>query len=150
MRRRSLAGVILCVLAVAPLPLAAQNAGTDASNRAADVGFELHQNYPNPFTTSTRIPFELKMSLFDQGQPVIVTMRIFNVLQQLVANATTLGHPDGEGLPVNALQYRAPGNYEAFWDGHDLQGRQASPGIYYLQIIVNGRRQIMKMVLATS
>lgn len=147
MRRRSLAGVILCVLAVAPLTLTAQSAGNDASNRAADAGFELHQNYPNPFSTSTRIPFELKVPLFDQGQPVIVTMRIFNVLQQLVAHPTTLNHPDGDGQPVNNLEYRAPGMNEAFWDAHDLNGRQVASGIYYLQLTVNGRRQIMKMIV---
>jgi hypothetical protein len=148
MRRRSLAGVIfLCVLALTPFSLVAQDAGSGASSRAAEAGFELHQNYPNPFSTSTRIPFTLGMSLFDQGQPAAVTMRIFNVLQQLVAYPTALNHPDGSGAPVNGLEYHSPGRMEALWDAHDLNGRQVAAGIYYLQISVNGRRSIMKMIV---
>lgn len=149
MRRRSFAGVIfLCVLAATPLSLAAQDAGNDAPDRAADVGFELQQNYPNPFSSTTRIPFNLSLSLFEQGQPVMATMRIFNVLQQLIAYPTALNHPAGEGAPVNGLEYHAPGQHEAFWDAHDLNGRRVASGIYYLQLTVNGRRQIMKMIVA--
>jgi hypothetical protein len=148
MRRRILAGVFfLCVLAATPFSLAAQNAGNDAS-RIADAGFELLQNYPNPFSVSTRIPFTLGPSLFEQGQPVVVTMRIFNVLQQLVAYPTALNHTAGE-VPMNGLEYHAPGLNEAFWDGHDLNGRRVAPSIYYLQITVNGRRQIMKMIVGS-
>jgi hypothetical protein len=146
MRRRIRAGVFfLCVLAATPFSLAAQNAGNDAS-RAADVGFELLQNYPNPFSASTRIPFNLGISLFDQGQPAVVTMRIFNVLQQLVAYPTALNHSAGE-VPLNGLEYHTPGMNEAFWDAHDLNGRRVASGIYYVQITVNGRRQIMKMMV---
>jgi hypothetical protein len=149
MRRRIRAGVFfLCVLAATPFSLAAQNAGNDAS-RLADVGFELQQNYPNPFSATTRIPFQLGMSLFDQGQPVVATMRIFNVLQQLVAYPTALNHPAGEGVPVNGLEYTVPGLNEAFWDGYDLNGRRVASGIYYLQLTVNGRRQIMKMIVGS-
>jgi hypothetical protein len=147
MRRRGFVGVtFLCVLASLPLSLVAQDQGSGASSRSADAGFELLQNYPNPFTTATRIPFRLDISLFEQGQPAVVTMRIFNVLQQLVAYPTALGHPAGEGAPVNGLEYTSPGAYEALWDAHDLNGRQVAAGIYYLQINVNGRRQIMKMM----
>jgi hypothetical protein len=149
MRRRCIVGVtFLCVLAVLPLSLAAQDQGSGASGRAADPGFELQQNYPNPFSTTTRIPFRLGASLFEQGQPVVVTMRIFNVLQQLVAYPTALGHPTGDGEPVNGLVYTAPGAYEALWDAHDLNGRQVPASIYYLQVTVNGRRQIMKMIVS--
>jgi hypothetical protein len=149
MRRRSLTGVIfLAILALAPGALAAQDTGSDASPRAKDSGFELQQNYPNPFNPSTRIPFRLDASLFESGQPVVVTMRIFNVLQQLVAYPTALDHPNGSGVPVDRLEYDTPGQREAFWDGLDLNGRQAASGIYYLQIIVNGKRKIMSMIVS--
>jgi hypothetical protein len=149
MRRRTFVGVIfLCVLACSPPDLAAQDAGSDALGTTQDPGFELQQNYPNPFSTSTRIPFTLGMTLFDDGQPVMVTMRIFNILQQLIAYPTALRHTDGE-VPVNMLEYHTPGQKEAFWDAHDLNGRQVSAGIYYLQITVNGRRQIMKMMVSS-
>jgi hypothetical protein len=148
MRRRSFAGVIFCcVLAFTPLSLAAQDAGSGALSRAADVGFELQQNYPNPFSSTTRIPFQLGMSLFESGQPVVATMRIFNVLQQLVAYPAALSHPAGEGAPLQGLAYTSPGRYEAFWDRHDMNGRQVPTGIYYVQLNVNGRRQTVKMIV---
>jgi hypothetical protein len=149
MGRRSIIGVIfLGILAFIPLSLTAQGQGNDASARATDTGFELHQNYPNPFSTTTRIPFNLGPSLFSQGQSVVVSMRIFNVLQQLVAYPVALGHPDGSGVPVNGLEYRTPGLKEAAWDGLDLNGRPVASGIYYLQVNVSGRRQVMKMILS--
>ncbi|MGK7311077.1 MAG: hypothetical protein ACN0LA_02465 [Candidatus Longimicrobiales bacterium M2_2A_002] len=153
MGRRCLHGVIiLAILAFMPAAVSAQDPGSDASPRASDSGFELLQNYPNPFNPTTRIPFTLSPELFvdDQGrqQDVVVTMRIFNVLQQFVANPMALGHPDGSGTPVEGLTYYTPGQKEAFWDGLDHNGRQVASGMYYLQLIVNGRSQIMKMIVA--
>lgn len=148
MSRLFKAGLILLVLlALTPISAAAQDTGNNES-RGTDSGFELQQNYPNPFNPATRIPFELGASLFDDGEPVIVTMRIFNVLQQLVAYPTALNHPMGNGVPVNELVYDRPGRYEAFWDGQDLDGRQVASAIYILQMIVDGRRQIMKMIVS--
>lgn len=149
MRRRILLGVILLVgLGIAPAALSGQDPGGDASPRTSDIGFELQQNYPNPFNPTTRIPFRLDPVLFQDGRPVVVTMRIFNVLQQLVAFPTALSHSAGNGILVNELQYQSPGTHEAFWDGYDLEGRQVPSGMYYLQIIVNGQRRIMKMVVS--
>jgi hypothetical protein len=149
MRRRCRTGVIfLAILALMPVAVMAQDPGNDASTRTSDSGFELLQNYPNPFNPTTRIPFALSQDLFEDGQPVVVTMRIFNVLQQLVAYPTALSHPDGNGVLVNGLQYYTAGQKEAFWDGRDLNGRQVASGMYYLQMIVNGKRQIMKMIVA--
>ncbi len=148
MRRRILYGVIsLAILVFTPIALTAQDPGSDASPRTRESGFELQQNYPNPFNPTTRIPFRLTPDLFEDGEPVVVTMRIFNVLQQLVAYPTALGHPDGNAL-VNGLEYYTPGQKEAFWDGLDINGRQVASAVYYLQMIVNGRSQIMKMIVA--
>lgn len=153
MRRRHLFGVtFLAILAFMPAAVMAQDPGSDASPRTSDSGFELLQNYPNPFNPTTRIPFVLAPELFESSQgeprPVVVTMRIFNVLQQFVAHPTALGHPDGNGVLVNGLEYHTPGQKEAFWDGLDQNGRQVASGMYYVQMIVNGRRQIMKMIVA--
>jgi hypothetical protein len=148
MRRRFLNGVIfLTILVLTPTALMAQDPESDASTRN-ESGFELQQNYPNPFNPTTRIPFRLSPDLFEEGQPVVVTMRIFNVLQQLVAYPTALAHPDGNGVQINGLEYYTAGQKEAFWDGLDLNGRQVASGMYYLQMIVNGQRQIMKMIVA--
>jgi hypothetical protein len=147
MRRLIFIGVCsLVLLAIPPQTAAAQDTGSDAP--ATESGFELQQNYPNPFNPSTRIPFTLRPSLFEDGQPVRVTMRIFNVLQQLVAFPTAVNHPMGNGSPVNELVYETPGQKEAFWDGRDTNGRQVASGVYYLQVIVKGKRRIMTMIVS--
>ncbi len=146
MRRLMILGVCsLLFLTLTPV-LAAQDVGSDAGPPANESGFELQQNYPNPFRTTTRIPFELHSELFEDG-PVEVTMRIFNVLQQFVAYPTALNHPGSSGSEIEGLVYNTPGQWEAFWDGRDRNGRQVASGMYYLQVTVKGQRRIMPMIL---
>lgn len=108
-------------------------------------GFELDQNYPNPFNPETTIPFTLGEALFVDGRTATVTVRIFNLLQQLVAHPVALRHPSGEGTQLRDLVYTQPGRYEAFWDGTDQSGRQVASGIYFMQLTVNGRSATRKM-----
>jgi hypothetical protein len=84
--------------------------------------------------------------LFEQNKPVVVSIRIFNVLQQLVAVPKAMNHPLGD-VAVENLQYEGPGVKEAFWDGTDRNGRKVASGIYYYQLVVNGERTVRKMVV---
>ena len=145
MRRGFCVGVVL-LLAGLVLPSSVSAQDTDPPDR--DSGFRLHQNYPNPFNPETRIPFELGESLFESGRPVRVTLRIYNVLQQLVAIPTALNHPQGNGVPVQNLEYDTPGEKVAFWDGRDTNGREVASGIYYMQLIVDGRSVVRRMIVA--
>ena len=110
-----------------------------------DSGFHLEQNYPNPFNPETKIPFVLDEELFNNGQPVVVSVRIFNVLQQFITAPTALNHPQGEGVPVLDLEYPFPGRWEAYWDGRDEFGKQVASGVYFVQLAVNGKTQHRKM-----
>ena len=110
------------------------------------VGFELEANYPNPFNPETTIPFTLSNELFAGGESVVVTVRIFNLLSQLVAHPVALRHPAGN-VEVRQLEYTQPGRYEAFWDGTDQSGRQVASGIYLLQLTVNGQSGTRKMIV---
>jgi hypothetical protein len=108
---------------------------------------QLNQNYPNPFNPTTTIAFDVLPEDVGEGKPAVVTLRIFNVLQQLVAVPKALNHPLGDVL-VDNLRYEAPGHYETFWDGTDRNGRKVASGIYYYQLVVNGeRRGVRKMVV---
>ena len=146
MRRAFCVGVVL-LLAGLVMPSQALGQETDPPG-TRDSGFRLGQNYPNPFNPETRIPFELGESLFESGRPVRVTLRIYNVLQQLVAVPTALNHPQGNGVPVEDLQYDSSGPKEAYWDGRDLSGRQVASGIYYMQLIVDGQSVVRRMIVA--
>ncbi len=134
---------VLLLMFGAARGLSAQQTGGAPSGQAS--GFQLEQNYPNPFNPETRIPFVLSEELFGDGRPVVVSLRIFNLLQQLVASPVALGHPAGEGAQVQQLDYSQPGRYEAFWDGTDFSGRQVASGIYFMQLTVNGVSKTRKM-----
>jgi hypothetical protein len=120
----------------------AQQVGPDGKQ---DSGFVLEQNYPNPFNPETKIPFVLFEDLFDNGKPVVVSIRIYNVLRQFITAPTALNHPHGEGVPVLDLEYPYPGRYEAYWDGRDGRGRQVASGVYLVQLTVNGKTQVQRM-----
>jgi hypothetical protein len=102
--------------------------------------FSLEQNFPNPFSaqTQTRIPFTLCESLFAEGRSVVVSMRVVNVIQQFVAPPTAISHPAGEGVPAVQLEYFQPGRYFAAWDARDQNGMPVVPGVYWVQLTVNG------------
>src|SRR6266705_3306731 len=59
---------------------------------------ELKQNYPNPFNPATTIPFTLNGDLFANGHRPEVSLKIYNVLAQLVAVPILQG--TGEALPA--------------------------------------------------
>ncbi len=112
-------------------------------------GFRLEQNYPNPVNPETWIPFHLEESLFEDGQPGMVTIRIVNVLRQLIAIPVVEDHPEGARVPVLELPYRAPGRKVAYWDGKNTAGRRVPSGTYYVELTVNGHSQTRKMVVVT-
>ena len=144
MRRISGVLSVLLLLFCTAEVLHAQDPGSDTRSRD---GFELEQNYPNPFNPETTIPFTLREDLFVDGRPVVVSLRIFNVLSQVVAHPVALGHPSGEGVELLTLDYTQPGRYEAFWDGKDLVGREVASGMYFMQLTVNGESIIMRMLV---
>jgi hypothetical protein len=112
--------------------------------------FSLEQNYPNPFRagTPTRIPIILNEVLFAEGAPVVVSLHVYNILHQLVATPTALGHPGGDGVPVVDLQYTQPGRHLALWDGRDQSGNALVAGVYLVTVVVNGEKLSRRMFLA--
>jgi hypothetical protein len=137
-------GVLLVLLAMLGFPgseCQGQSSGQQAS------GFQLKQNYPNPFNPETTIPFTLNEDLFVDGRPVVVSMRAFNMIQQLLASPVALDHPQGE-VPLIELEYTEPGEYRAHWDGKTRNGKQVASGLYIIQLTVNGESKLMRIFVA--
>jgi hypothetical protein len=131
--------VSLGLLAAASSPALAQ--GTQQADRV-----ELRQNYPNPFNPETTIPFKLPESLFSGGKKPVVSLRVYNVLAQLVAVPILQG--SGEPLDNLQLDWNGTGEYSAYWDGKVLNGdREAASGVYVYQLVVNGERHTGKMTI---
>jgi hypothetical protein len=111
---------------------------------------ELKQNYPNPFNPATTIPFTLNGDLFANGHRPRVSLKIYNVLAQLVAVPILQG--TGEDLDNLELTCgtagSAPCPFTAYWDGKVLKtDREAASGIYIYQLVVDGRRFTKKMIV---
>jgi hypothetical protein len=150
-RMRHAVGVLIVLLSTLSLPdfIAAQVGGaTVGPQEIPESGFRLGSNYPNPFTTETRIPFELFEVLFAEGRPVVVTIRIFDILLQHVGSPTALNHPAGDGTPVLDLEYVAPGRFEALWDGRDSSGIPVAWGSYIVELTVNGRSESRRVFIS--
>jgi hypothetical protein len=139
MRHLAWALVSLGLLAAAPSIASAQD--RDPSPRV-----QLHRNYPNPFNPETTIPFTLDRALWDDGRPPVVSLRIYNVLAQLVAIPILQG--SGELLDNVQLAWNGSGEYSAFWDGKILgSNREAASGVYVYQLIVDGETFTKKMTI---
>ena len=136
--------VLLVVLGLLPASLQAQ------SGPSREQGFQLRQNYPNPFNPETFIPFVLGDHLFQDGQQPVVTLRIFNVLHQLVAVPVALNHPEGNRVRVERLKYATPGQHVTYWDGLDINGRKVASGPYIMQLEVNGRAAPIVRITVTK
>jgi hypothetical protein len=109
---------------------------------------ELKQNYPNPFNPATTIPFSLSGDLFANGHRPVVSLKIYNVLAQLVAVPILQG--TGEPLDNLAVSCGSPAgcSYSAYWDGNVRNTSQAAAsGVYIYQLVVDGRRFTKKMIV---
>ena len=111
---------------------------------------ELRQNYPNPFNPATTIPFTLSGDLFANGHRPKVSLKIYNVLAQLVAVPILQG--TGEDLSDLELTCTTAGStpctFSAYWNGNVLNtDREASSGVYIYQLVVDGKRFTKKMIV---
>ena len=133
--------------AVLGLGLLAVGAQEGRGQASAPSPVELKQNYPNPFNPATTIPFTLGGDLFANGHEPRVSLKIYNVLAQLVAVPILQG--TGDPLDGRALTCSNPSgcSFTAYWDGNVATGQQAASGIYIYQLIVDGRRFTKKMII---
>ena len=105
---------------------------------------ELKENYPNPFFPATTIPFEIGSEVCAKGRQPVVSLKIYNVLVQVVAIPLLAAGSDER---VDSLRLRC-GRYRSYWDGKYLDGKaEATPGIYYSQLTVDGERFTRKMIV---
>jgi hypothetical protein len=131
--------LVLALCAVTPKPAAGQQ---DSQPRGRKLG-TLGPNTPNPFTPDTYLPFSIDDCNGPNGQRS-VTLRIYNVLAQLVSVPTLRG----ADRPLVNLRLSC-GNYEGYWDGRvGRHGAQAAAGVYVYELVIDGQRTSRKMFLS--
>jgi hypothetical protein len=109
----------------------------------------LGQNYPNPFNPTTTIPFSVgdAPTCSDRSRVYRVTLRIYNVLAQLVAIPIMQGTSGNAGQPVEGLPLSC-GQYTAYWDGNYMRsGREVASGVYLYRLEVDGNIRVRKMIV---
>lgn len=143
--RRPQAALIALSLALLGAGAAAQQAATRASEPSG-AAFTLEPPDPNPFERETRVVFVLGEDLFRDGRRPAVSMRVYNLLHQMVAVPTVRLREEGEAVRLAGIQIASPGTYEAIWDGRDLEGQRVNEGPYFIQLLVDGRSQVRKVL----
>ena len=89
-------------------------------------GYDLYQNFPNPFNPSTTISFDLPVT-------EVVKLNIYNSLGQKLRSLTN-------------KEFTA-GIHQVQWDGLDELGKEAPAGVYYYQIQAGSFQATNKMLL---
>ena len=134
-------------LAFSPSGAVGQPAVVPITPRPDPSDFALEPVSPNPFEGETRITFRLGEALLEAGGEVRVSMRIFNILHQLVAIPLSVSGDGRVGEPLEDRVYDQSGIFSAFWDGSDREGRQATAGPYFVELQVGDRTQVRKILL---
>ena len=142
-------GLVLALSAFVASSAPAQTAGQAGQSRGPGA---LGQNEPNPFNPETTIPFAVGMAgdppaCADTGKLYRVSIRIYNVLMQLVSIPILQG---GGGRPVANLQLSC-GQYKAFWDGRVVgTSREAASGVYVYTLEIDGRNAGTKRMIVVK
>jgi len=110
----------------------------------------LKQNYPNPFNPETRIPFTVgDEKCEDPGRQHRVSLRIYNILSQLVAIPVLQGGTGSVagGVRISNLMLTC-GEYVAYWNGKfmDTQKEVAS-GVYLYELRIDGESLVKRMLV---
>ena len=104
-------------------------AGVDDYQNETPYKIVLHQNYPNPFSTSTTISFSIH-----HKDTKNTKIKIYNIKGQVVRKL---------GFRISDLGFG-----EAVWDGKDESGKKVSSGIYLYKLSSgNYQSEIKKMIL---
>lgn len=102
-------------------------------NPERPLSFQLKQNYPNPFNPNTTIPVTVYRSQFIVHRPIHTTLKIYNILGQLVR--------------VLVDEEKRAGDYQVIWDGKDQDGKEVKSGIYFYVLKCEKYRESKKMLL---
>jgi hypothetical protein len=87
--------------------------------------FKLYQNHPNPFNSTTVIPYEVSITSF-------VSIKIFDLL--------------GREIVELVNEFKPPGKYAAEFNSYRIKGEIPS-NVYFYQLKVDQKKETKKMIL---
>lgn len=98
----------------------------DEEEDIVPAGFELSQNFPNPFNPSTKIVYSVPIHSRIQ-------INIYSLQGRLVKMLV-----DGS---------RSPGRYTVSWNGTDNEGKRVASGVYFCRLAAGEFTESRKMML---
>ena len=138
--------LVLVLSALMPRVVMAQGNQTPGQKKAG----ALKQNYPNPFNPETRIPFTVgDEKCEDPGRQYRVSLRIYNILSQLVAIPVLQGGTGGVAGGVKLVNVMLTcGDYVAYWNGkYDGTKNEVASGVYLYELRIDGSRLVNRMLV---
>ena len=137
---------VLVLSALMPRVLTAQGNQPQSRDRKPGV---LKQNYPNPFNPETRIPFTIDEKCEDPGRQYKVSLRIYNILSQLVAIPVLQGGAGGVAGGVRLVDVMLTcGDYVAYWDGKWMGTKtEVASGVYLYELRIDGTPLVKRMLV---
>jgi Leucine-rich repeat (LRR) protein len=100
--------------------------GIEENDPSIPVHFELTQNYPNPFSNETVIPYKLNINSK-------VNVTVYDIL--------------GREVRKFSIGEQAAGIHGIIWDGNNNFGQKLSTGIYFYKMEAGNESLVNKMVL---
>jgi len=137
---------VLILSALMPRVLTAQGNQPPAPRKSG----VLKQNYPNPFNPETRIPFTVgDEKCDDPGRQHKVSLRIYNILSQLVAIPVLQGGAGGVAGGVKIVNLTLTcGDYVAYWNGKFLDSqKEVASGVYLYELRIDGQSLVKRMLV---
>ena len=139
--------IVLVLSALMPRVLTAQGVQNPGRDRKPGV---LKQNYPNPFNPETQIPFTIgDEKCEDPGRQFKVSLRIYNILSQLVAIPVLQGGTGGVagGVRLSNVMLTC-GDYVAYWDGKYMGTKnEVASGVYLYELRIDGSSLVRRMLV---
>ncbi|MCB9220116.1 MAG: T9SS type A sorting domain-containing protein, partial [Ignavibacteriales bacterium] len=89
------------------------------------TSFQPGQNYPNPFSSTTAIPYDL-------NEDANINVIIYEVL--------------GREIKKIDVGRKSIGIHQLSWDGRNNLGQKVASGIFFYRFIVNGKSLVKKMI----
>jgi hypothetical protein len=99
--------------------------GIEESYKTSGLIYKLEKNYPNPFTSTTRINYNIREEGF-------VKISVYNVSGRLIKDILS--------------ETKNPGIYSIIWNGKDKNGNPVSSGIYFYKMSIKDYIDTKKMI----
>lgn len=142
---------LLAVLALVLMPRVGKAQGSQTGSQKKPL-VTMGQNYPNPFNPEARISFTVGdfPSCGEGGKQYRVTLKVFNILAQVVAVPQLTGGSGGVAGGQRLDGTMLPcGQYVAYWNGKYLNTtREAASGTYLWALDVEGSRVVVRSTVA--